>query len=147
MKELPERFQVELISDDLLTNILLVANILVTLAISFFAGRYIQKKIKEYEVKAHAEKIITDRKIDFCLNIYKTFKNICIKDPISIEDNDIIQINKIKISENNLFLNQPIITRIENFGDYLINLAQGETKKDLEAEKFFFYKLKEYLNN
>lgn len=141
----PDKIQVEILNDSFWTNLLLIISIFTTVITSFFVGRYIQKKIKEYEVKAHRDKIITEEKIDFCKKTYRLFKSICIKNPKDISDKDIQRINNLKISEKTIFIDQKLITQINDFGDYIINVKQTSSLKDFNTEKYFFYNLKKSL--
>jgi hypothetical protein len=148
LQDIPNEMKIELVSDDTLTNLLLVLNIIVTLIVSFGAANYIQRKIKFYEVKAHKDKIVTEKKINFCLEIQKTFKLICAKNPKKISSKDFKKINSLKISEHNIFLSKDIIEHISDFGDYIINISQNSELKDIkETEKFFFHKLREYIKS
>lgn len=144
----PEEIKVILESNDLWTNLLLILNIIVTIVVSLFVRRFIEKKTKEYEVKAHRDKVIADNIIKYCLLLNKELSLFCSKNPhsndISLTEIENIQI--LKRNENTIFIDISFKKEIDDFIDYLISLRDTPANKNPETEKFFFHKLREYIN-
>jgi len=143
----PEEIKVILESNHIWTNFLLILNIIVTIIVSLFIRRFIEKKTKEYEVKAHKDKLIAENVIKYCLLINKDLSFYCSKNPHQdISLTDVENIQKLKREENTIFINNNFKMEIDVFIDYLISLKDTPTNKDPETEKFFFHKLRRFIN-
>ncbi|AUC15312.1 hypothetical protein BTO06_09235 [Tenacibaculum sp. SZ-18] len=146
--QLPEKIEVILNQDDTLTNILLVINIIASIFVAYYIQERIEKKAKEYEVKAHVKKNIADKIIKIILELNSTFSALCKKNLFndSITPDDINELDKLIISEEVIFLSNKSKENIKNFRDYLFDLIERPEKKNIMQEKSFFFLLKKSLD-
>ena len=145
--DIPEKLIVELQQNDFLTNTLLILNILVSFSAATFIKIKIDKKAKEFEVKAHIKKITAEKTINFCLRANKTFRNICVKNPKNISSDDINEINNLVVSEEIIFISYDSKQNIINFRDYIISVLEKPEKKNIKKEKSFFFLIEKILND
>ncbi len=148
MQDLPEKIQVEILDDNFWTNILIIVNIIVSIIVAWFINDRIERKAKEYEVKAHIEKLKAERLITFCTEAHSTFNKICLKNPNinPIDENDIRSLDSLILSKEIFFLEYKSKENIQNFRDYIVSVMDNPKNKDTRKEKSFFYLIKQILN-
>ena len=142
-----EKLLVELQQDDFMTNMLLVINILVSVSVATFIKVRIDKKAKEFEIKAHIQKISAEKIIEFCLRANKVFREVCAKPPRNINENDIHKLNELIIAEELIFIKSESELNIKNFRDYIISILDNVENKDIKKEKSFFFLIKKILDD
>lgn len=142
-----DKILVELLQNDFWTNALLILNIVVSFSAATFIKIRIDKKAKEFEVKAHIKKISAEKIIQFCLRANKSFRVICSKNPKSISTDELHQLNELVIAEELLFINNESETNIKEFRDYILTTIENIENKDIRKEKSFFFLLKKILDD